>query len=133
MSSGTNSPTYSHPSRNANIIEISEDSDDETITIQPKVELPTSPSHDSSKTSVLLNQINILDSQLTAIEVRNQHEGAYYQQKIRELEANSNHAFKYISEIQAYVERKIPSLETNLYDAQTNLQRAQQEIIRWRD
>ena len=88
---------------------------------------------DSSKTSILLNQINNLDNQLTTIKVRNQHEVAYYQSRIEELEANSSHAFKYTSEIQAYVEKKISSLEFNLYYAQANLQRVQKEITKWRD
>ena len=82
---------------------------------------------------MLLNQINTLDIPLTAIKARNQHEVAYYQRRIEELETNSIHVFKYISEIQTYVEKKISNLEVNLYYAQVDLQRAQQEITKWRD
>ena len=67
------------------------------------------------------------------MKLKNQHEVAYYQGRIKELELNSNHAFKYIYEIQAYVEKKISSLEINLYYAQVDSQRAQQEIVKWRD
>ena len=125
MNPRTSSPTYYHPSCDANIINISEDSDDETTIVQPKVELPASPLCDPSKTFGLLNQINTLDSQLTAIRFKNQHKVAYYQQRIENLKGNSSHAFKYISEIQAYIEKKISTLEIKLYYTQANLQKAQ--------
>ena len=43
MSFETNSPSYSPLSQEVNIIDISKDSDDETISIQPEVELLASP------------------------------------------------------------------------------------------
>ena len=60
-----------------------------------------SPLTDPLKTSLLLNQINTLDSQLTTIKLKNQHEVAYYQGRIEELKLNCSHTVKYISEIQA--------------------------------
>ena len=52
---------------------------------------------------------------------RTQYHVSFYQRRIEELEANSSHAFKYIIEIQTYVERKITSLEANLVYAQVDL------------
>ena len=127
MNSPNNSP-YSSPHGNANNIDVSEDSDDQNLPLQPKTEFPSFPD-----TSLLLDPIHSLDNQLAAIKLNNQHEVTYYQQRIEELEANSSHAFKYISEIQAYVEQKISSLEMNLFYTQIDLQHAQQEVLKWKD
>lgn len=46
MNSKDTSPSYSPPSRDVTIIDISEDSDEENVFVQPQVELPVSPLRD---------------------------------------------------------------------------------------
>ena len=84
MSFESSSPNYSHPSLNANNKYIFDDSEEDAIATQPKVEFSVSP-NDPSKTSDLLNQINTLDYRLIARKARIQNEVAYYQRRIEDL------------------------------------------------
>ena len=86
-----NNPPYSSSHGDINIIDLSEDSDDESLPLQPKTEFTFLPD-----ISLLLDHIHSLDNQLTAVKLKNQHEVTYYQQRIEELEVNSSHTFKYI-------------------------------------
>ena len=65
-------------------------------------------------TSDLIRHVQTLDHQLANMRDRNQSQVSFYQHKIKELEISTSHAFKYIGEIQSYVERKIVNLESSL-------------------
>ena len=123
----------SHFPSHAEIIEISYDSEEEKST-SPKVEPPNYPSRlQSVRTSDLISHVQTLEHQLANMRDRNQCQVSLYQRKIEELEINSSHVFKYIGEIQSYVERKIANLEASLVYAQADLHKAHQEIAKWKD
>ena len=52
---------------------------------------------------------------------------------MEELEVNTKHAFKYISQIEAYVKKKISSLVKALEEARANLRQVYREITKWKD
>lgn len=109
MSSSLGLPNYFPPTNDANIIDISDDTDEEAANNQPNVEFPVSPKVENSLNTVaLLRKISTVDTQLAAMKHNSQYEVAYYPRQNEELEANSSHTFKYIAEIQAYVERLLP-------------------------